>query len=129
MGPLRVLLLPSPAVCLHQIVPELPSPGRMAELGERPRLDLADPLTGDAELPPDLLERPGLPVSQAEPELEDPPLPGRQRLKDGGDVIPHHAGGRGFGRGDSPAVLDEGSQPILIFLADCVLKGKWITDR
>src|SRR6266508_5111566 len=49
-------------VLLLQIVPELPSPGRVAELGERLRLDLADPLAGDAELPPDLLERPGLPV-------------------------------------------------------------------
>src|SRR6266511_206961 len=59
---------------LHEIVPELPRPGRMAELAERLRLDLPDPLPGDAELPPDLLERPRLPVGQAEPELDDPPL-------------------------------------------------------
>src|SRR6266540_2395211 len=54
---------------VYQIVPELLRPGRVAELAERLRLDLPDPLPGDAELPPHLLERPRLPVPQAEPVL------------------------------------------------------------
>src|SRR6266540_3833695 len=103
---------------VHEIVPELLRPGRMAELAERLRLDLPDPLPGDAELPPDLLERPRLPVRQAEPELDDPPLPGRQRGEDRDDVILHQAGGRGFERGQGPEVLDELSEVCVFLLAD-----------
>src|SRR6266540_7129469 len=103
---------------VHEIVPELLRPGRMAELAERLRLDLPDPLPGDAELPPHRLERPRLPVRQAEPELDDPPLPGRQRGEDRDDVILHQAGGRGFERGQGPEVLDELSEVCVFLLAD-----------
>src|SRR5438128_12223954 len=106
-----------------QVISELPSPGRVAELGERLRLDLADPLTGDAELPPHLLERPRPPVRQAEPELEDPPLPGRQRPEDRDDLFLHHPEGSGLERGDGPVVLDELSERSLI-LADGGLEGE-----
>ncbi len=45
--------------------------GRVAELGQRLGLDLADPLPGDAELPAHFLQRPRMPVGQAEPQLDD----------------------------------------------------------
>src|SRR6266545_3795347 len=113
---------------VYQIVPELLRPGRMAELAERLRLDLPDPLPGDAELPPDLLERPRLPVPQAEPELDDPPLPGRQRPEDRDDLVLHHAEGRCFEGGDGPDVLDELSEPVL-FLADGGLQGQGLSGH
>src|SRR6266545_5684163 len=113
---------------VHEIVPELLRPGRMAELAERLRLDLPDPLPGDAELPPDLLERPRLPVGQAEPELDDPPLPVRQRPEDRDDLVLHHAEGRCFEGGDGLDVLDELSEPVL-FLADGGLQGQGLSGH
>ena len=62
----------------------------MAELRHRLGFDLPDPLPSEAELPSHLLERPGLSVSQPEAELDDPPLPCRQRLEDRDDLILHH---------------------------------------
>ena len=41
--------------------------------GQSLAFELADPLTGQVELVPDRLERPGLPL-EAETELEDAPL-------------------------------------------------------
>src|SRR5579862_943387 len=54
---------------LLEVVLELPAPGRMAELPERLRLDLADALAGNVELLAHLLEGSGTPVLEAEPEL------------------------------------------------------------
>src|SRR5213078_70436 len=54
----------------------------VAELGQGLRLDLPDPLPGDAELPAHLLQRPRVPVGQAEPELDDPLLPLGQFVQD-----------------------------------------------
>ncbi len=48
--------------------------GRVAQLRHGSRLDLSDPLTGQVEVLPDLLERPGLTAVEAEAEPEDLPL-------------------------------------------------------
>src|SRR5690606_14192580 len=50
---------------------ELLAAVRVAQLGQRLGLDLADALAGDAELAPDLLERPGLTVLEAEAQPDD----------------------------------------------------------
>src|SRR5436309_14832584 len=92
---------------LFHIAPEPLSSRRVAELGEGLRLDLPDPLTGDPELPPDLLEGPRPPVGEAEPELDDPPLPIRQGLEDRDHIFLHHAETSGFERSDGSVVLDE----------------------
>src|SRR4029453_8938589 len=55
---------------LFEVVLELAAPGRVTQLAQRLRLDLADPLAGHVELLADLLEGPGTPVLQAEPELQ-----------------------------------------------------------
>src|SRR5579859_2698176 len=61
--------------------PGLPSDGeqvvstrvaaRVAQLGDGPGLDLADPLPGEVEVAPDLLEGAGLPAVEAEAETDD----------------------------------------------------------
>ena len=71
-----------------------------------------------------IVERPSLPVRQAEPEVEDSPLPDRQRLEDGADLIPHPPKERGSGRGYRPPVLDELSEASLLFLPDGGLEGQ-----
>ena len=54
-----------------EVVAELLAAVRVAELGQRLRLDLADALAGDAELAADLFERAGLAVLEAEPQPHD----------------------------------------------------------
>src|SRR5215218_9169588 len=49
-----------------EVVAQLLAAQRVAQLGQRLRLDLADALAGDAELLADLLERAGLAVVEAE---------------------------------------------------------------
>src|ERR1035437_7815652 len=71
-GPVAGLLLPG--------VLELARAARVAELTQRLRLDLADPLAGDVELLANLLERPGAAVLQPEAELQDSPLTAGQRV-------------------------------------------------
>src|SRR5205085_2820830 len=51
-----------------------------AEPGERLALELADPLPRQVELVPDRLERPRFAL-EAEPQLEDAPLPFRKRVE------------------------------------------------
>ena len=46
----------------------------MPQLGQGLGLNLPDPLSGNAELAADLLERPRVPVRQPEPQLNDPLL-------------------------------------------------------
>src|SRR6266542_1078568 len=63
------------------------SEGRVAELGEGLGFDLADALAGNAELATDLLQGTGAAVQQPEPELDDLPLAGGERLEDGAEVF------------------------------------------
>src|SRR6266699_7306577 len=55
-----------------EVVAEHLRAGRMAQLGHRLRLDLPDPLPGDAVDLADLVERLRLTVRQAEPHRDDP---------------------------------------------------------
>src|SRR5690606_14878856 len=64
-----------------EVLPEHLRARRVAQLRQGLRLDLADPLPRHAELPADLLEGAGVPVGQAEAQLDDALLPFRQRAE------------------------------------------------
>src|SRR4051794_36558950 len=66
---------------LFQIVSQLLGAAGVAQLAERLRLDLADALAGDPELPPDLLQRALAAVVQAEAELEHATLTAGERVQ------------------------------------------------
>ena len=103
---------------LLEVVLELPAPGRVAELAERLRLDLADPLAGDVELLAHLLEGPGAPVLEPEPELQHAPLAAGQRVEDRLDLLLEELVRGRLGRGQRPAVLDEVAEVGVLLLAD-----------
>ena len=62
---------------LIQVSAELLAAARVAQLAQRLRLDLADALAGHTKLAADLFQRTAMPVFEAEPKLEHPPLPTR----------------------------------------------------
>ena len=71
-GKARPAAAPGLPALLLQVVLQLARAGRVAQLPECLRLDLADPLAGDVELLADLLQRPRAAVLQPEAELEHP---------------------------------------------------------
>src|SRR5690606_41301208 len=64
LGEIHAAPATSAVDCLAQIVPELAAAGRMAQLAQRLRLDLADALARHAEVLAGLLPRVVLPVPQ-----------------------------------------------------------------
>src|SRR3954466_15949063 len=102
---------------LLQVVLELPRPRRVAQLAQRLRLDLADPLAGDVELLAHLLEGPGTPVLETEAELEPAPLAARQRVEDRLDLLLEQLVRRGLGRRQGATVLDEVAEVGVLLLA------------
>src|SRR3990172_1946896 len=103
---------------LLQVVLELPAPGRVAEVAERLRLDLADALAGDVELLADLLESPGAAVLQPKPELEHPPLTTGQRVEDRLDLLLEELMRGRLRRRERTPVLDEVAEVGVLLLAD-----------
>src|SRR5438270_6051672 len=75
------LLMLQRLVLQRHHVPELTRAGGMPKLRQRLGLDLADPLPGEGELPPDLLEGPGLAGDQAEAQRQDLLLPVGERVE------------------------------------------------
>src|SRR5207244_13484198 len=59
---------------LLQVVLELLAAARVAQLAQRLRLDLANPLAGDAEALSHFFPRPLVALQQSEPKLQHPPL-------------------------------------------------------
>src|SRR5215213_817703 len=92
---------------LLQIVPQLLRAARVAQLAERLRLDLADALSGDAELAANLFQRPLAPVVQAEAKLEYAPLAARQRVQDILNLLREQLVRGGVRRRHRALVLDE----------------------
>jgi len=78
-----------------------------AQLAERPRLELADALTGDSEAAADLLERPRLLAVEAEPEGEHVPHPRVQLLECRGKLGRAEVRRRGLVRLLGVRVLDQ----------------------
>src|ERR1700719_3081685 len=72
---------PDSLVLQRHHVAELTRAGGVPKLREGIRLDLADPLPGEGELPPDLLEGAGLAGDQAETQRQDLLLPVGERVE------------------------------------------------
>ena len=90
----------------------------MAQLAQRLRLDLADPLAGHVELLADLLERAGTPVLEAEPELQHAPLAAGERVEDRLDLLLEQLMRGGLGRRQRAAILDEVAEVGVLLLTD-----------
>jgi hypothetical protein len=61
---------------------QLANPCRVTHLAQGLRLNLANALPGDPELPAHFFERPAIPIHQTKALLQDLPLAFRQRLQD-----------------------------------------------
>src|SRR5690606_2329912 len=109
LGPLELLAVAEVAQLLAAV--------GMPELGQGLRLDLADPLPGDPELPPDLLERARLPVLEAEAEADDLLLPLVELLEGGEHRLVEHPARRDLGRRIGLEVLDEVAEVGVVLLA------------
>src|SRR4051794_29826955 len=70
----RGRLAAAPRGGLVEVAAQLPAAGRVAELPQRQALELPNALAGHPELLADFLERPGAPVGEPEPKLEDATL-------------------------------------------------------
>lgn len=79
----------------------------MAELAQGMRLDLPDPLTGQAELVADLFERPRTPVVEAESEAEDVLLAAFEAIERSRQLLLEQLIGDRVERRDGIRVLDE----------------------
>src|SRR5450759_3287240 len=107
-----------PAAGLLQVVLQLARTARVAQLPERLRLDLADPLAAQVEVRADLVKGAGAPVLEAEAELEDSALTAGQRVEHGRHLLLEELVRRRLGRGQRAPVLDEVAQVRVPFLAD-----------
>src|SRR5262245_49967515 len=86
---------------------ELLGPRRVAELAQRLRLDLADPLAGDVERPADLFQGVLGAVADAEPHLQHLLLARRQRLEHPARLVLQVRDEDRVDRGEDLTVLDE----------------------
>ena len=91
---------------------------RMAQLGERLCLDLADSLTCDAELAAHFLERLRLTPVEAEPQSDDLLLALGQFSEHLTDRLGQHRPGGGVGGTVDCVVLDEVAEVRLVLLTD-----------
>src|SRR5690349_13479648 len=113
--PALVCLRIHPSLALHEALQPL-RPGRVAQLPERLRLDLADALARHLEVLPDLLERVVALLADAEAHPEDLLLARRE----GGEHLPRllrevHVDDR-VGRGHERLVLDEVPEVAVLLL-------------
>src|SRR5262245_2067535 len=102
--------------------PELASARRMAQLAQRLRLDLPDPLPGDREAQPDLLQRQVGRLPDPEPEPQDLLLTRRERAQDLTGLAAQVARQRRVEGGDRPLVLDEVAEVAVVLLPDRCLE-------
>src|SRR3954469_11487397 len=111
-----------PSVSL-KIIAQLLAAGRMAQLGEGLGLDLADPLAGDAELAPDLLQGARVAVGQAEAQLDDLLLPLAQGVQHRVELLLEQDEAGRVDRDDRVGVLDEVAEVGVLLLTDGRLQG------
>src|SRR5262249_25967495 len=97
---------------------ELPAPDGVLQLADGLGLDLPDPLAGDLEDPADLLERVGVAVAQAVPQLDDLALAVGQGLEHLVGLLLEHLLGGGVDRALGGLVLDEVAEVAVLALAD-----------
>src|SRR6266496_1090033 len=110
---------------LFEVVAELLAPGGMAQLRQRLRLDLPDPLPRHPKLPTNLLQRPRVAIRQPEPQLNNLLLPLTQRVQHGVELFLQQDETGGVHRDDRIRILDEIAEVGIGFLAD----GGFQADR
>src|SRR5580765_2567735 len=97
---------------------ELAAARRVAQLAECVGLDLADALARQTELVPDLLERPGTPVVEAEAKSDDPLLAALEAVENPLDLLAQHLVRHRVERRDGILVLDEAAELCVALVAD-----------
>ena len=96
--------------------------GRLAELAQCLRFNLSDSLTGNVELPADLLERMLLADPDSEAHSQDAFLPGGQAREKVGNHIAKIAVNRKVQGLDGTFILDEVSPLAVILVANRLLQ-------
>src|SRR4030081_270285 len=92
---------------LLQVVAELLRARRVAQLAERLRLDLPNPLSRDPEPLAHLFQRPLVAVDEPAAELEHAPLARSEGVEDVLDLVAEHRQRGGVGGRNRLFVLDE----------------------
>src|SRR5919108_1334805 len=108
---------------LVEVVAELLRPRRVAKLAQRLVLDLADPLSAVAEDVADLLQGSGPLAVEAEPPLQDAPLPVVEGVQDRLDVRLEQGAGSGVEGHLGVVVLDEVAEGGVLLLPHRALQG------
>src|SRR4051794_9601074 len=109
-----------------EVVAELLAPAGVPQLRQRLGLDLADPLAGQAELAPDLVEGAGLAIDEAEAHLDDGGFAVGQGAQDLVELLLHQAVGHDFGRDRRVGVLDEVTEVAVLVVTDGRLERDWL---
>src|SRR4051795_2663226 len=107
---------------LLEVVAELLAAARVPELRQRLRLDLADPLAGEAELLADLVERARLAVCEAEAQCDDRCLTLGQRLQHAVELTLQQTERHDLRSDRRVRVLDEVAQLAVALVADVLLQ-------
>ena len=107
----------APSGALFQIIPQPFGPAGMAELAEGFCLDLADALPRDVELLPQLFQRAGPAVVEAEAERDHPLFAGRQTLEHAHQLLAEQLAARFIHRDPGFFILNEIFEVGVFFLA------------
>src|SRR5438270_11332231 len=105
-----------------EVVAQLLRARGMTQLRQRLRLDLPDPLSGDAELLADFFQRSGMSIGEAEAQLDDALLPVRKGVQDRVELLLQQDERSGVDGHDRVAVLDEVAEVGVLLLTDRRLK-------
>src|SRR3954463_2592140 len=108
---------------LLEVVAELLAAARVAELGQRLRLDLADALASEPELLADLVERARLAVGEAEAQGDDCGLAFRQRLEHAVELPLQQPERDDLGGDRRVGVLDEVAELAVTLVTDVLLEA------
>src|SRR5438270_10693539 len=101
----------------------------MAQLAQRLRLDLADPLARYAELLADLFERPLPTVLQAEPQLKHASFATRQRVEHVVHLLLEHLPRRDVGGAQRSLIGYEVAQVTIFFRSNRDLERNRLLSR
>src|SRR4029077_8677517 len=105
------------------VIPQDLRPTRVPQLAKGRRLDLPDPLAGQAHATADFLERAWLVVNESEAQLDHSALARAKRGENVLDLVAEHRLRGGLERRNRHLVLDEITQVRILFLADGRLEG------
>ena len=108
---------------LDEEVAEAAAAGWVSELSQGLGLYLADALTGDTELSPDLFQCAAAAIIKAEAQLEDTSLTTTQGIENAADLFFEELVGGGVGRGEGSLVFDKVAKVGVFLFADGGFEG------